>query len=221
MKLIQYGDHEEYRQAQINANKLKFRNVFAENEELRRIALDFANNGGRGLCHGVRNGYEVRFLRDHLPDLNLVGTDISPTVTDVPNCILWDMHEAKDEWRGNIDFIYSNSWDHTYDPDKLFGTWASCLSPNGRMYIAYTAKHSEEGVTEASKYDAFGCSLGELVTICQRYAALVDVLEIAPRVSAKGIRRHLSYLRNGRWSAFFNRSLRSRRIVVFVFKKKI
>ena len=107
-----------------------------EDPELGAIAAHFRSHhrgGSRGLCHGVRNGYEVRRLRTLLPTVDIVGTDISDTARDTPNCIVWDMHDVKPEWVGAIDLIYSNSWDHTYDPCVLFTNWSRCLSHEGRL----------------------------------------------------------------------------------------
>jgi hypothetical protein len=138
MKLIKFDNYDEYKSTQAAANRQKFHNVFAETEELRRIAEDLQGHvpdARRGLCHGVRNGYEVRYLRGRVPGLDLVGTDISETAAAIPNCIGWDMHEVKPEWVGATDFIYWNSWDHSYDPRLLFRRWTGCLSDRGRQVL--------------------------------------------------------------------------------------
>jgi hypothetical protein len=223
MRLLKFSSLDEYRAIQIKANKQKFKNVFADDAELHSIAEDFLRRGthGRfGLCHGVRNGYEVRFLQSELPALDIVGTDISDTAAEIPGCVVWDMHEVKPEWKGKVDFLYSNSWDHSYDPVLLFSRWSESLSDRGLMYIPYTDRHSEDGVTEESKYDSFGCSLDELITIAQRTLVLDDIMEIIPRFSGKILKNRLSYLRAGRFSHIFREPLVSRRVVILVLRKR-
>lgn len=83
----------------------------------------------------------------------ITGTDISESAASVPKCIVWDMHHVKPEWLGAIDFIYSNSSDHTYDAQLLFVRWVSCLSENGRPYVTWTIKHSDEGVMDETNVD--------------------------------------------------------------------
>ena len=223
MKLLTFRDYDEYRQVQAAANELKFHNVFAEDPELRRIASHFAaraTNARRGLCHGVRNGYEVRVFRRLLPGVDIIGTDIAPTAARVPHSIVWDMHDVKPEWRGNIDFMYSNSWDHTYDPDKLFASWSECLSENGRLYLPYNDLQSERGVTETTKIDAFGCSVDELIAILRKSFLVEDALEVSPRVTSQVFRRRVAHLFAGEpWKALTAR-LTSRRLLVFVLRRK-
>lgn len=224
MKLIKFDNYDEYKTAQVAANELKFSHVFAERGELERIAADFAASvpaAGNGLCHGVRNGYEVQVLRSLLPGLDLLGTDISDTAKSVPNCIVWDMHEVKPEWLGKIDFMYSNSWDHCYDPKVLFERWAACLSYHGRLYLPYTELHSERGVTESSKYDAFGCSLDELIEILRRTLVVEGVLEIAPRATAKLWKRRLRYLTMGKFAKLKTVPRTSRHITVLVLRRRV
>ena len=222
MKLLKFGDYTAYRERQVEANRLKFDNVFAEDEELERIAENFSAafpDAKFGLCHGVRNGYEVRKLRGLL-QLDIRGTDISDTARDIEHCMVWDMHETKPEWIGAVDFIYSNSWDHTYDPSLLFSRWAACLSKRGRAYITWTHLHSDTGVTEDSQYDSFGCSLGELISIVQQCGLLLDdVQEVRPRFNARTLKARLSYLRNLRFGKFFLAPLGSHRRLILVLRK--
>ncbi len=222
MKLLTFNDYDEYKQVQVAANKRKYHQVYAEDPELRRIAVHYRahapGGSGRGLCHGVRNGYEVQVLRRLLPSVDITGTDISDTARSVPNCLEWDMHEVKPEWLGAIDFMYSNSWDHTYDPELLFRRWSETLSPAGRLYLPYTRLHAH--VTEATKIDVFGCSLEELRGLVGRFFDLDDVLDVLPRFTMQGIRRRLSFLRRGEFRTALKSKVRSRRVVVLVLRRK-
>jgi hypothetical protein len=223
MKLLTFGSYDEYKDAQVAGNRLKFHNVYAEDPELSRIASHFSARHagtGRGLCHGVRNGYEVRVLRRLMPGLDIIGTDIADTVSAIPNCIVWDMHETKPEWTGAIDFMYSNSWDHTYDPAVLFRRWSGCLSTGGRLYLPYTELQSERGVTERTKIDVFGCSLNELVDIVRQSFDLEDLLEVPPRFTSQIVRRRLAHLRAGEFYKAITARITSRRVLILVLRRK-
>ena len=223
MKLLTFRDYDEYKQVQAAANELKFHNVFAEDPELRRIASHFSarvKNARTGLCHGVRNGYEVRVFRRMLPGVDIIGTDIAETAAKVPHSIVWDMHDVKPEWRSAVDFMYSNSWDHTYDPEKLFANWSECLSENGRLYLPYNDLQSERGVTETTKIDVFGCSVDELIAIVRKSFLIEDVLELTPRLTTQVLRRRVAHLFAGElWKALTAR-ITSRRLLVLVLRRR-
>jgi len=105
----------------------------------------------RGLCHGSRNGAEVRWFKERL-GIDVIGTDISETASDF-GLVQWDFHEANPEWVGQFDFIYTNSHDHAYDPRKAFNAWVDQLAPQGKLIIEHTTGHAAEAVTEL---DPFG-----------------------------------------------------------------
>ncbi|MBK6621188.1 MAG: hypothetical protein IPG32_10020 [Saprospirales bacterium] len=49
----------------------------------------------------------------------VIGTEISDSASKFSHTIEWDFHEVKPEWIGRADFIYSNSFDHSYDPENV------------------------------------------------------------------------------------------------------
>ena len=221
MKILTFESYEEYKRVQVSANTLKFSQVYAEDPELKRIAAHFLThncNEGLGLCHGVRNGYEVRKFRSLMPALNIIGTDISPTAEKIANCIVWDMHELKPEWVGAVNFMYSNSWDHAYDPNLLFARWSECLAPDGRLYLSYTDLHSERGVSENTKIDVVGCSLDELIRMVQPRFVLEDLLEVEPTLTLQTWRRRLAYLRAGQLVRALTARFSSRRVHILVLR---
>src|SRR5262249_44726855 len=110
-----------------------------------------------GVCHGVRNGWEVRKFRELL-GINVLGTEISDTAKHYLGVIQWDFHRVKKEWLQNVDFIYSNALDHSYDPSFCLHQWMKCLKPTGRCFIQWTVFHSEGDIDGA---DCFGASFHE------------------------------------------------------------
>ncbi|GAB4385427.1 MAG: hypothetical protein Kow0022_11250 [Phycisphaerales bacterium] len=159
--------YEEYRRIQTEANVRKFRNIWATPVEMDAVAelvKAHVPQARFGLCHGARNGQEVRLLRERLaPTIRVIGTDISPTANAIPDMVQWDFHELHPDWTGTTDFLYSNSWDHTYDIRKLASTWAATLGPGGIAIIHWTRYHSEEGMNDGP--DTFGCGEDEIARI--------------------------------------------------------
>ena len=87
-----------------------------------------------------------------------MGTEISTTATEYDNTGQWDFHEIKKEWRGAVDFIYTNSLDHAYDPQKAVRTWIQCLNENGLCFIEWWGVVHPEPVPNdpfSATYDGF------------------------------------------------------------------
>jgi hypothetical protein len=72
-----------------------------------------------------------------------VGTEISDTATQFPMTVQHDFTIPKEEWLGKFDIVYSNSFDHTINPEKTINTWANQLSPTGTLYLEYSEEQSE------------------------------------------------------------------------------
>ena len=89
------------------------------------------------LYHGVRNAKELEFFSTRYIGSEIIGTEISHTAKQFQNVVEWDFHEIKDEWKNNFDIVYSNSWDHSYDPNKSLRVWGQQLSSNGLMFVEH------------------------------------------------------------------------------------
>jgi len=94
-----------------------------------------------GLCHGTRRGKEQEWFRKYLK-AEVIGTEISETSIKFPYTIQWDFHKVKDEWIEKVDFIYSNSLDHSYDPKYCLKQWFRCLRKGGICIINFTNFHT-------------------------------------------------------------------------------
>lgn len=143
-------DYERYRQVQEDGNKRKIENVWADQPTINFIA-DYlkARNPDlkRGLCHGVRRGNEQKWFSDRL-GIDAIGTDISDTAKDFPNTVQWDFHDRNPYWVGQFDFVYTNSHDHAYDPQKAIETWLEQVNDKGAVFLEHTMGHSEQGANE-------------------------------------------------------------------------
>lgn len=117
-----------------------------------------------GLCHGTRRGAEQAWFRAHLPGgPRVIGTEISSTATDFPDTVQWDFHDMNEDWRGRADFVYSNSWDHAFDPARAFRAWAESLRPGGLMLLDHSAGHSvSQAGSNINATDPFAADLDAL-----------------------------------------------------------
>jgi len=151
-------DYERYRQIQIEGNKRKTERVWAIEENIAFLSRYIERVIGLprfGLCHGTRRGLEQAWFREYL-NCEVLGTEISDTASQFPDTIQWDFHDVKPEWVGAADFIYSNAFDHSYDPEKCLDAWMSCLKRGGLCILEHSSGH---GVSSVNQLDPFGADI--------------------------------------------------------------
>lgn len=155
--LHEYQSYEQYRDAQIHHNKRKLSNIWADDVTLDRVAaLVLAQDHGeivRGLCHGTRNGFEQNYLIGANPGFEVIGTDISDTAETFENSLHWDFHDAREDWIGAFDFIYSNSLDQSWKPRAALTVWLNQVRKGGIVIIEHSESH---GPGSAGEMDPFG-----------------------------------------------------------------
>lgn len=183
-------DYDQYRRIQVEGNKRKINNVWADQPTINFIADHLRSEGRplrRGLCHGVRRGNEQKWFSERL-GIEVIGTDISDTAKDFPNTIQWDFHEHNPDWVGAFDFVYTNSHDHAYDPKKAIGEWVGQLSATGSLFLEHTMAHAESG---ANELDPFGVDPRYLPFLIASWSegryAVTRVLE-PPHTKSNGMR---------------------------------
>lgn len=151
-------DYERYRKIQSEGNRLKLENVWVLEENITFLAQFITEVIGPpqfGICHGTRRGKEQEWFRKYL-NCEVIGTEISDTAEQFPYTIQWDFHEAKPEWIDSVDFIYSNSFDHSHDPEKCLNVWMSCVRPGGVCILEHSDLH---GPRYVSDIDPFGADI--------------------------------------------------------------
>lgn len=147
-------DYAGYKQAQIEGNIIKLDYVWARSENIAFLADYIRKVIGQptfGICHGTRRGKEQEWFRDYL-ECEVIGTEISETAEQFPHTICWDFHESRPEWVEAVDFIYSNSLDHSYDPEKCISVWINCLKKGGLCIIEHSSE--DEGCSETDPFGA-------------------------------------------------------------------
>lgn len=155
-------DYDKYRQIQTAGNKRKLNAQWVDEasiEWLSGLMRSLIPAPTFGLCHGTRRGAEQAWFAKHLT-CEVLGTEISDTANQFPNTIQWDFHKVKPEWIDTADFVYSNSWDHSYDPIRLFPTWMSCVKPGGICVLEHSPQH-----VRVTELDPFGITLEEMVDL--------------------------------------------------------
>lgn len=166
--LYQYPDYDTYRDVQVAGNKAKLKAQFVKQSHVKILADYLTRQIGTvtfGICQGTRSGAEQAWFREELgPDADVIGTEISDTATQFPNTVHWDFHDLNPDWSGRADFVYSNSWDHAFNPTKAFGAWIDALRPGGLMLLDYTKGQTPEA---ANPLDPFGISLPRLVALLE------------------------------------------------------
>lgn len=160
-------DYERYLYVQQRGNKGKINNVWVIEENVAFLANYIRTRVGSpqfGICHGTRRGKEQEWFRKYL-GCDVLGTEISDTALTFPHTIQWDFHEVRPEWIGAADFIYSNSFDHSYNPEKCLNAWMSCLRPGGVVIIEHSSLHEPEGASELDPFGADVVQMPYLITL--------------------------------------------------------
>jgi hypothetical protein len=187
-------NYDKYREIQVEANVRKFQNIWATPAEMDAVAQLIRTHvpqASFGLCHGARNGQEVRLLKERLGDgVKVLGTDISPSASAIEDMTQWDFHDLHYKWTGRTDFIYSNSWDHTYDIGLLAHSWAMTLKRGGLAIIHWTKFHTEAGMNDGP--DMFGTGEDEIAAVFAREGLReLDRVRLSRSAETNGVKIHV------------------------------
>ena len=79
-----------------------------------------------------------------------------------------------------IDFIYSNSFDHAYNPEKTFNVWADQLKLGGVIILEYDRRqeHTGEISRGVNKTDPVSLKFDELIKLVPKWRKNAKVIEI-------------------------------------------
>jgi len=185
MLRYEYNDYKEYLETQIETNILKSRgfgsgHCWAHDSELKAIGAMIVNEAPStlGICHGVRTGHEVRVLRGYLQS-DVIGTDLE--TNGFSDVYKWDFNQQNDEWVGRFGWVYSNAFDHCYDPEHTLEVWVDQTMVDGFVILHWTAEHEKinrvncigGGVNELEEVvDRINCSLTYLKTTKRRVVVI-------------------------------------------------
>jgi hypothetical protein len=185
-------DYETYKQVQVAGNLKKLDDVWVREENIAFLSEYIKKTVGEvgfGICHGTRRGKEQEWFSKHL-GCEAIGTEISDSAEQFPNTIQWDFHEVKPEWIGAVDFIYSNSFDHTYDPEKCLNAWMSCLKQGGVCILEHSSGHEQ-----AHELDPFGAHVARMPYLILTWGkGKYFVREILDAPSKKSSLKYMKYI---------------------------
>ena len=174
MKIYKYKNYKEYVDAQTEANVRKIKNIWVTENTIQKIK-SIQPNASIILCHGTRNGAEQKMF-DSLYDAEIIGTEISHTAVKFENTIQHDFHEELPSYTGRCDIVYSNSFDHAYDPQKCMQTWVNQLNENGLLFLELIPPNKEK------ISDPLSISDDELIEIVEQSGAyVIQTHKIAPK----------------------------------------
>lgn len=149
-------DYQEYKRIQTEDNIRTIDYVWVREDNIAFLADYIKVTIGDpkfGICHGTRKGKEQEWFRKYL-NCDVIGTEISETAENFPDTIRWDFHDAKPEWINAADFIYSNSFDHSYDPEKCLNAWMSCVKKNGLCILEHSSHHATSAASDEDPFKA-------------------------------------------------------------------
>ena len=191
MYLYKYKDYKDYKDNQVAANKRKVgqwskKTLDSYNwvdADILYMVVEYIilynPDVSFGLCHGTRQGVEQKqFMEDFRffgKEVEVLGTEISDTAEQFENTIEWDFHDVKEEWLNKVDFIYTNSFDHSYDPEKCLDAWMSCLTEKGLCIIEWTSQHSTYN-EESFPENPFVASLDEYKNIIEKDYEIATIM---------------------------------------------
>lgn len=188
MELYKFKNYQEYKDIQIQGYNAKVNShSWVDTNSVGGLVnyiFNYNPDVSFGLCHGTRRGVEQQAFIDYFKVVNkevkVIGTEIAKDAHKrFPNTIEWDFHNVKDEWINNTDFIYSNSFDHSYDPEKCLDAWMSCLNDKGICIIEWTTDDNNN----SRPMDPFAASLEEYKELISSKYEILDILENNPKES--------------------------------------
>ena len=177
---IRKAKGKEYKRAQRQNFRKGFNNTWVTKEVGKKLAagvLDILAQQPRvGICHGVRNGTEMRMLQSRFPKAEIWGTDLDPNVLlqDIDNCICLDFHEALPNWERKFDFVYSNALGHSNNPRKALKVWFSTLRLGGVCVIQW-AKGRERAPSDTHCVSASYSDMGALL---EKYGEIAKTFKV-------------------------------------------
>ncbi len=152
-KQREYTSYAQYLQHQ--QSKLKYLDLTVYDVNYRRLLKErlqqppLPEKCASVLCLGARQGTEVKTFQDL--GCFAVGLDLNPGPKNkwvLPG----DFHELQFPAE-SVDVVFTNSFDHAFDPEKLIGEVKRVLKPGGLFIIE--AIHGEEQAVAPDHYASF------------------------------------------------------------------
>ena len=174
MERHEYKSYSDYENIQKAGYCQKKNIIWANRENIKSICDKILRNkyfvcdNGKGICHGVRTGKEVEWFLEYLPGWEIIGTEIADSENE--NIYKWDFNKQNPAWINKFDFIYTNAFDHAFDPKETLQVWSEQLKPSGIMIIEHSSGHEK-----ATELDPFGAAPQDIEAMLAAYGKLQDI----------------------------------------------
>lgn len=178
MKIYKYKNYNNYVKAQTAANKKKLNKIWVNKnvvEQISNLHKSQDHDVKNIICHGTRNGKEQEYFLEFFPNAYVIGTEISDTANQFKNTIQHDFHDQRSEWINKFDILYSNSWDHSYDPEKSLTAWVGQLAINGGLYLEHAISNNK-----STKTDPLEISEEEILILFKKNNLLLESVIKSP-----------------------------------------
>jgi hypothetical protein len=179
MKKYKYKSYDEYTKCQIAANKKKSSNVWAKEENIKFLAEYLAPfNPTHGICHGTRGGHEQEWFNKYINNCYVIGTEIGDIAA--LHTVRWDFNKVNGRWLNKFDFVYSNSFDHAYNPEITLNVWSNQLKPGGLIILEYDKRqeHTGEISMKVNKTDPISITVDELIKVIPKWNHHLGVIDV-------------------------------------------
>jgi hypothetical protein len=179
LRQFKYKSYQEYVAAQKEANRKKANKCWAVRDNIKAIAEYVKPIGPLfGLCHGTRGGYEQKWFREFLPGCEVWGTEIGDASAEYT--IQWDFNNQNEDWLCKFDFIYSNSFDHAFNPEHTLLTWSEQVRPEGFIILEYDRRNEHTGEVSKSvnPTDPNSITIDELISVIPDWLPGCHVLAV-------------------------------------------
>ena len=174
MERHEYKSYSKYTKVQRAGYDKKKSRIWANQNNIKFICDNilrdkyFIIDNGQGICHGVRTGKEIEWFLEYMPGWEVIGTEIGDSENDL--IFQWDFNKENPKWINGFDFIYSNAFDHVYDPKITLEIWSEQLKPGGIMIIEHSSGHEK-----ATELDPFGATAEDMEIMLAMYAKLKHI----------------------------------------------
>ncbi len=177
MQIFKYKDYEHYVKEQTFYNKEKIAWSFFNKQGPRKGILilmiekyfgESANNKDV-ICHGTRGGHEQQFFKGLFPKGHIQGTEISDTASQFPMTVEWDFTKQHPRWVNRFDIVYSNSFDHSINPQETLRVWHEQLREGGFMFIEWA-----EGDSVCTLNDPLDASAKEITKLIKKTGFVIE-----------------------------------------------
>ena len=163
----EYASYEQYVRHQ--QSKLNHLDLTKYDVEYRRLLgerlrnLPVLKRGATVLCLGARLGTEVKAFIDL--GCFAVGLDLNPG-RENKFVVQGDFHQVQFA-TASVEVVFTNSFDHVFDPEKMIGEIKRVLKPGGALIIE--AIHGEAQETLPDYYASFWWQgVGDLVALLEQ-----------------------------------------------------